>query len=79
MSTATMIMIPPMVGTPVLFTLNGSIDASRCVSVICLRFSKLMKYSPNIAEISSERITAINALNDTYPNMRAPGKLNCSR
>ena len=72
-------MIPPIVGTPVLFTLKGSIEASRCVSVICFFLSKLIKYSPKMAEISNDRMIAMSERNDTYPNIRAPGKSNCSR
>jgi len=62
---AMMMMTPPMLGTPTLFTPKGSMEASRCVSLICLRLSKLMKYSPNVAEMSNDRMTAINARNDT--------------
>jgi len=65
MSMATIMMIPPIVGTPTLLTLNGSMDASRCVSVICFLFSILMKYSPKIAEISRAKMIAINERNDT--------------
>ena len=64
-SIATMIIIPPIVGTPFLFTLKGSIEASLCTSVICFFLSLLMKNSPKIAEIRSDRITAIKALNET--------------
>ena len=32
-----------------------------------------------MAEINKESMTAINERNDTYPNIRAPGKLNCSK
>ena len=58
-------MIPPIVGTPTFFTLKGSIEASRWVSVICFRFSKLIKYSPKMADINNERMTAIKERNDT--------------
>lgn len=47
------------------FTLKGSIDASRWVSVICLRLSRLMKYSPKIAEINNDKMIAINERNET--------------
>ena len=53
-----------MDGTPTLFTPNGSILASRCVSVICFRFSRLMKRSPQMLEMSNARMTAISARND---------------
>ena len=62
---ATIIIIPPIVGTPTFFTLKGSIDASRWVSVICLRLSRLMKYSPKIAEINNDKMIAINERNET--------------
>ena len=65
MRIATIIIIPPIVGTPTFFTLKGSIDASRWVSVICLRLSRLMKYSPKIAEINSDKMIAINERNET--------------
>ena len=53
-----------MLGTPTLFTPNGSMLASRCVSVICLRFSRLMNLSPQMLEMSNARMIAINALKD---------------
>ena len=54
-----------MVGTPTFFTLNGSMEASRCVSVICLFFNNLMKYSPKMAEISKAKMMAISERKDT--------------
>ena len=64
MSIATMMMTPPIEGTPTLFTPKGSILASRCVSVICFRLSRLMKRSPQMLEMSNARITAISERND---------------
>ena len=61
---AKMIMTPPMLGTPTLFTPNGSMLASRCVSVICFRFNRLMNLSPQILEMSNARMMAINERND---------------
>lgn len=65
MRMATMMMMPPIVGTPTLFVLNGSMLASRCVSEICFRFSREMKYWPKIAEMSRARMMAISERNDT--------------
>ena len=64
MSMAKIMMTPPMLGTPILFTPNGSMLASRCVSVICLRFSRLMNLSPQILEMSNARMIAINERKD---------------
>ena len=61
---ATMMMTPPMLGTPTLLTPNGSVLASRCVSVICFFLSRLMNLSPHILDISNARITAIKARNE---------------
>ncbi len=49
-----MMMTPPIDGTPIFFTPNGSMLASRAVSVICLRFRYLINFSPNHAEITSD-------------------------
>ena len=57
----TMMITPPIEGTPIFLTPKGSILASRCVSVICLLFKYLMNFSPNHAEMISERIRASNA------------------
>lgn len=57
----TMMMTPPIDGTPIFLTPNGSILASRCVSVICLLFKNLMNFSPNQAEIMSDRMRANSA------------------
>ena len=64
MRMATMMMMPPIEGTPTLLTPNGSIFASRCVSVICFRFSRWMKRSPQMLEMSNARMTAISERND---------------
>ena len=64
MRMATMMMRPPIEGTPTFCTPKGSIFASRCVSVICFRFSRWMKRSPQMLEMSSARMTAISARND---------------
>ena len=74
-----MMMTPPIDGTPILFTPNGSILASRCVSVICLLFRYFMNLSPNHAEITSARISASRDLNEMYPHMCEPGMPNCSK
>ena len=60
----TMMMMPPIEGTPIFFTPNGSIEASRCVSVICLLLRYLMNFSPNQAEITSDRMSANSDLNE---------------
>ena len=49
---------------PTLLTPNGSVLASRCVSVICFFLSRLMNLSPHILDISNARITAIKARNE---------------
>jgi len=76
---ATMMMTPPMDGTPFFSTPKGSMLASRCVSVICFLFKSLIKYSPKMAEISKANITAISDRNDTYPMIRAPDTSHCSK
>ena len=65
MSMATMMMMPPMVGTPTLPVLKGSMLASRCSSEICLRFSRVMKYCPKMEEMSNARMMAMSERNDT--------------
>ena len=55
---ATMIMIPPMVGTPFFCVLNGSVASSRCVSEIWCLFRNLIKYSPNHTDMSSDAMIA---------------------
>ena len=48
---ATMMMMPPIVGTPFFSTPYGSMLASRCASLaLCLRIQRT-KYSPNHMEI----------------------------
>ena len=51
----TMMMMPPIVGTPFFSMPNGSTSLGRTVSKILRRFIHLMKYSPNHAEITSDR------------------------
>ena len=53
---ATMMMMPPMVGTPFFSTPKGSMEASRCTSEIFRRCIYLMNFSPNHAEMTSERM-----------------------
>ena len=76
---ATMRMIPPIDGTPIFFTPNGSMEASRCVSVICLLLRYLMNRSPNHVEMTSERMSASNARKEMYPHMPDPLMPNCSK
>ena len=57
----TMMMMPPMVGTPFLAIPKGSMEASRAVSEMFLRFIYLMNFSPNHAEMSSDRMSASSA------------------
>ena len=59
-----MMMTPPIDGTPIFFTPNGSMLASRAVSVICLRLRYLMNFSPNHAEITSDNISANSERNE---------------
>ena len=61
---ATMMMMPPIDGTPIFFTPKGSILASRWVSVICLLFRYLINFSPNHADITSARMSASSARNE---------------
>ena len=61
---ATMMMTPPIDGTPILFTPKGSILASRCVSVICLPLRYLMNFSPNHADITNASINASSERNE---------------
>ena len=76
---ATMMMMPPIVGTPFFSTPNGSIFGSRAVSEMLRRFIHLMKCSPNHAEMSNERISAKMARKEIYDQICAPGILNCSK
>jgi hypothetical protein len=76
---ARMMMTLPIEGTPIFLTPNGSMLASRCVSVICLLLRYLMNFSPNHAEITSERIRASSERNEMYPHMWAPLMPYCSR
>ena len=57
-SMLTMMMMPPIEGTPFFFSPNGSMLGSLSVSKIFFRFIHLMNFSPNHAEISSDRIRA---------------------
>ena len=75
----TMMMIPPIEGTPFFSVPKGSIDASRAVSVMRLRFMYLMKRSPNHAEMSRERMRVSNERNEMYDQICAPGISYCSR
>ena len=52
--------IPPIVGTPFFSTPNGSMLGSRSVSKYFLRRMYLMKYSPNHAEMMSDRMSAVS-------------------
>jgi hypothetical protein len=61
---ATMMMTPPIEGTPTLFTPKGSMETSRCVSMMLRRCSILMKYSPKMVEMVKAKMMASNALND---------------
>ena len=76
---ATMMMIPPIVGTPFFSTPNGSMLTSRAVSDMLRRFIHLMKYSPNHADIISERISANSERKEIYDQMCAPGISYCSK
>ena len=76
---ATMMMMPPIDGTLIFCTPNGSILASRCVSLMFRRFIHLMKYSPNQAEITKARISANSERNEMYDHIPVPGRPNCSR
>ena len=74
-----MMMIPPIVGTPFFSMPKGSMLASRAVSEMLRRFIHLMKYSPNHAEMTSDKISASRARNEMYDQMCAPGMLYCSK
>ena len=60
----TMMMMPPIVGTPFFSTPKGSILGSRSVSKIFLRFIHLMNFSPNQAERSSDMMSVSSARNE---------------
>ena len=64
MTMAAMMMTPPMEGTPILLTPKGSMEASRCFSVICFLRRYLMNRSPNQAEMTSEKMRASKALKE---------------
>ena len=78
-SSDTMMMMPPIVGTPFFSTPNGSTAGSRSVSKIFLRRMNLMKYSPNHAEMSSAKINANSERNEMYDQRCAPETPNCSK
>ena len=65
-SMETMMMMPPIVGTPFFWVPKGSMEASRAVSDIFFRFINLMKCSPNHAEMRSEKMSVSSARNDMY-------------
>ena len=75
---ATMMITPPMEGTPIFCTPKGSMEASRCVSVICLLFRYFMNFSPNHAEITKERMSANKARKEMYPHILDPEIPYCS-
>ena len=75
----TMMMMPPMVGTPFFSTPKGSMLGSRAVSAMLRRFIHLMKYSPNQADMSSDMMSASSERNEMYDQMWAPGILYCSK
>ena len=60
----TMMIIPPIVGTPFFSTPKGSMLGSRSVSKIFLRFIHLMNFSPNHAEINKARMSVNKARKD---------------
>ena len=72
----TMMMMPPIVGTPFFCVPKGSMEASRWVSEMFRRFMNLMKRSPNHAEMMSERISVSNDLNEIYCQRCDPGMSN---
>ena len=74
-----MMMMPPIDGTPIFFTPNGSMLASRCVSVICLVLRYLINFSPNQVEMTSDRMSASSARKEMYPHMPEPLMPNCSK
>ena len=59
-----MTMRPPIVGTPFLPTLKGSVFSSRCVSVMLRRFMKSMNQLPNQMLTSSAMMPATMARNE---------------
>ena len=52
---------------------------SRAVSLMLRRFIHLMKYSPNHADMSSDKMSASSERNEMYDQMCAPGMSYCSR
>ena len=64
-----MMMIPPIEGTPFFSTPNGSMETSRAVSEMLRRFIHLMKYSPNHAEIISDKMSANSERKEIYDQM----------
>ena len=60
-----MMMMPPMVGTPVFFTLKGSVLASRWVSSMRRSFILRMNQLPNQTEMTRARMAAVTALTVT--------------
>jgi hypothetical protein len=58
---ATMMMMPPMVGTPFLPVLKGSVVASRCTSTRLARFILLMNQFPKPVEMSNPKMRAAMA------------------
>ena len=72
-SMETMMMMPPMVGTPFLFTPKGSIFGSRSVSKIFFFFIHLMNHSPNHADIINARISVSIDLKEMYDHRCEPG------
>ena len=75
----TMMMMPPIEGTLIFFTPKGSMEASRCVSLMWWRFIQRMKYSPNHAEMTRARMSARSERKEMYDHMAEPGTPNCSR
>ena len=73
MRMATMIIMPPIVGTPFFSTPNGSMLASRCTSEMLRRFMYFMKRSPNHAEITKDSMSVSSDLNEMYAQMCEPG------
>ena len=72
-------MMPPIVGTPFFSTPKGSMLASRCTSEMLRRFIYLINFSPNHAEMISERMSAKSERNDMYDQICAPVMPNWSR
>ena len=75
----TMMMMPPMVGTPFFSVPNGSMAASRAVSEMFRRFMYLMKCSPNQAEIISERMSVSSERKEMYDQRCEPGISYCPK